>query len=126
MAKPRLSRMARAFLTASLAFLQIRDRRTPWQPNIRPPPSGGSFAALLVNIAETPQRLTFALSELLGRSGGSSASAGQQFKVRDMWRHSDLGSHGVTESLEFASVGAHDCVMLRFDPVTEVAASVPR
>ena len=47
MAKPRLSRMARAFLTASLAFLQIRDRRTPWQPSNRPPPSDGSFAACM-------------------------------------------------------------------------------
>ena len=82
------------------------------------PLAGRSFAALLVNTADTPQRLTFALSELLGRSGVSPASAGQQFKVRNLWRHSDLGSHGVTESLEFTSVGAHDCVMLRFDPVS--------
>ena len=43
-------------------------------------------------------------------------SGGPLFKVRDLWKRKDLGVFSTSHMLSFPSVGAHDCVMLRFDP----------
>lgn len=76
--------------------------------------AGGAHVALLVNNLQTTASLSFDTNDL-----GLSRDAGC-FTVREVWTNRTLSqtvcTGGNGTSLRFPAVGAHDCVMLRFNP----------
>ena len=76
--------------------------------------AGGAHVALLVNNLQTTASLSFDTNNL-----GLSGDAGC-FTVREVWTKRTLSqtvcTGGNGTSLRFPAVGAHDCVMLRFNP----------
>eukprot|EP01052_Picozoa_sp_SAG31_P035533 SAG31_NODE_4302_length_3371_cov_3.994193_5_plen_281_part_00 len=73
----------------------------------------GAHVALLVNNVESSTTLHFHVANLT-----TTAPVGRQYSVRDLWKRENLkGVVGRGDVLTFPSVGGHDCVMLRFEPI---------
>ena len=84
--------------------------------------SGGAYVALVVNnlLADRPAgNLSFPVGLLAAAAAGGALPAGASFKARELWQHRDLpgGLLSADSVLVLGAVGAHDCTMLRFDPV---------
>jgi hypothetical protein len=79
--------------------------------------AGGAHVALLVNNQIEAVTLRFNSSDLdLDDSGSGSGSC---YAVRELWANKTLPQRvcaGSSTVLSFPSVGAHDCIMLRFSP----------
>ena len=74
--------------------------------------------ALLVNNQVEAVTLRFNSSDL-DLADGSGSGSGSCYAVRELWSNKTLPQHvcaGSSTVLSFPSVGAHDCIMLRFSP----------
>ena len=90
----------------------------------------GAYVALLVNNQETATTLHFhvanpsataavtaARQPAVAADGGRLSNPPQDYTVTDLWKGATLpGVHHSGDVLTFPVVGAHDCVMLRFQP----------
>jgi alpha-galactosidase len=80
------------------------------------PLADGGFAVALLNRGKSPRVVRVEWSDVafVGREGGEEAQRGSsQVRVRDVWRHADVGEFDVVGGSYSATVEAHGVVVLR-------------